>query len=217
MTATRKTEGDSPIAVQILEVGLLGVNCAILTCNGRALVIDPGGDAEVIDNALGGAELEAILITHGHYDHIGGLEALRARHPDAAVVAHPDAAAYLTDPTFNLSLYVGGSAFTAAPSTRTVEDGERLTLAGIDLQVFHIPGHCHGQVAYGVSSLGMVFCGDTVFAGSVGRSDLAGGDGEALASAVRGMLSSLPGETVLVPGHGPQTTAAHELQTNPYL
>lgn len=217
MTATHKTEGGTPISVRILEVGLLGVNCALLTRDGRALVIDPGGDAEVIDDALDGATLEAILITHGHYDHIGGLQTLRARHPDAAVVAHPDAAAYLTDPTCNLSLYVGGTAFTADPPTRTVVDGERLTLAGIELQVYHIPGHCHGQVAYGVEALGMVFCGDTVFAGSVGRSDLAGGDGEALASAVRGMLSLLPGDTVLVPGHGPQTTAAHELQTNPYL
>lgn len=129
----------SPIHVRILEVGTLGVNCAILTRDDKALVIDPGGEADAIGDALGDATLAAILITHGHYDHIGALNPLRARFPDAEVLCHPDAVPYLTDATCNLSLYISGSPLTGAPPTQTVAEGGCLTLADIGIRVFHIP------------------------------------------------------------------------------
>lgn len=204
---------------EVTEVGMLGVNCGILLAenDGGALVIDPGGDFARIVRKLGGQKPAGILLTHCHYDHIGAVRELLERFPECGLYCHKDCAAGLRDPGMNLSALITGVPYDAGREPQLLPGQGRVDIAGFEVEIFHVPGHSPGQLCYHFPEGGVVFCGDTVFAGGIGRSDLPGGDGELLRRKCIQMLEALPAQTELIPGHGPRTTAGYELENNPFL
>ena len=185
----------------------------------EALVIDPGFDSDAILSWLDreGKTVAAILNTHGHVDHIAGNAALKEIFPDAPLIIGRNDAALLTDPQANLSALFG-MPVSSPPADRLVDDGDRLELAGWSFEVREIPGHSPGSVVFVLDQVEspVVFGGDVLFAGSVGRTDL-GGNGPQLLSGIRARLFPLPDATRVYPGHGPATTIGHEKRTNPFV
>jgi glyoxylase-like metal-dependent hydrolase (beta-lactamase superfamily II) len=185
----------------------------------EALVIDPGFDTEAILGLLSreGLALAAILNTHGHIDHIAGNAAMKKAFPGAPLVIGRNESRLLVDPNANLSA-VYGFPLTSPAADRLVADGERLDLVGWSFEVREIPGHSPGSVVFVADQLDppVVFGGDVLFAGSVGRTDL-GGNGPQLLAGIRAKLFNLPGATRVYPGHGPATTIAAEKRSNPFV
>ncbi|MEN6407308.1 MAG: MBL fold metallo-hydrolase [Thermoguttaceae bacterium] len=183
------------------------------------VVIDPGLEP---DNIIRHLELQnltpaAILNTHGHSDHIGGNAALKKRWPDCPLVIGTGDAPKLTDPWLNLSAGFG-TPLVSPMADVLVNDGDTYEAAGFEWQVRTIPGHSVGHVVYlwEGQEPPVVFVGDVIFAGSVGRSDCPVGDQRALIFGIRSKLFTLPDETILLPGHGESTTVGHEKRTNPF-
>jgi glyoxylase-like metal-dependent hydrolase (beta-lactamase superfamily II) len=181
------------------------------------VLIDPGAEGGMIARELDGLKPELILLTHGHYDHVGGVSELLKLFPDLSVACHEDCARQATDARANLSFHVMGSATTIPQPATLLEDEEKFTAAGIGFTAILLPGHAPGHMVFYVEDAGVLFDGDTIFAGGIGRSDLPGCDGDLLMRGLRKLVQTLPGETVLYPGHGPATTIANELKHNPYL
>lgn len=193
--------------VETLPVGELQANCYVLFQPERddAVVIDPGAEEPAIRLALGKRRLAAILLTHGHYDHIGAVAALR--EGGVPVYIHASDARALTNPAYSLSQMFGGKA-SQGEADVLVEDGQRLSLSGIDFSVLHTPGHTKGSCCF-LTEGGALFSGDTLFRFGYGRTDLPGGDeGELLASLRR--LFALDASTRVYPGHGNATTLGEE-------
>lgn len=207
---------DEQIILDAVPTGFLGVNTYVLRRGGEALVIDPGGDARLVMERLGGAALAAVLLTHSHFDHVGGVDELLAAAPGAELLCHPLCAERIRDAAANLS-EMAGDPFVVGHPARAVAGGAEIAPAGIALKTFFVPGHTPDHLCFYQPERGWLFCGDTVFAGSVGRSDFPGGDGELLLRGIRAMLTAVPPETQVFPGHGPATTAGGELRDNPYL
>jgi glyoxylase-like metal-dependent hydrolase (beta-lactamase superfamily II) len=186
----------------------------------EAFVIDPGFEPDAIREALGERELTlaAVVCTHGHVDHIAGNADLKRHFPDAPIVIGTGDAPMLTDAMLNLSAAFGQPVI-SPPADRMVKEGDRLTVAGIELEVFDLPGHSSGHVVYLIRDEKpvMVLGGDVLFRGGIGRFDFPGGSFEQLKSGIERVLWPLPPDTVVYPGHGPLTTVGHEKQTNPYL
>lgn len=186
----------------------------------RAFVIDPGFEPGAIREVLAerGLTLAAIVCTHGHVDHIAGNADLKRAYPEVPVVIGAGEAAMLTDPVLNLSLPFGLEVV-SPPADRTVREGDKVTVAGIELEVFDIPGHSPGHVVYLIRDEKpmLVLGGDVLFRGGIGRFDFPGGSYETLRANIERVLWPLPPDTVVYPGHGPTTTIGHEKRTNPYL
>lgn len=199
-------------------------NSFVVHAPGRtdALVIDPGLDPDAILDLLGehGLTVAAILNTHGHADHIGGNAAVKQAFPDAPIVIGAGDAPMLTNPMANLSGPFG-MPLTSPPADRTVREGDVLDLAGITLEVLEVPGHTPGHVVFLVRGTSpeplVLFGGDVLFRGSIGRSDFPGGNGPMLIQGIRDKLLTLPPETRVYSGHGPVTTIGQEARTNPFL
>jgi len=183
-----------------------------------ALVIDPGTEPEAILAFLQDQDLVpvAILNTHGHADHIAGNADLKAAYPDAPLIIGQGDAKLLEDPDLNVSRPFGFEVM-SPPADRLVCEGDRLELAGLVFDVFEIPGHSPGHVVFVDREDSIVFGGDVLFRGSIGRTDFPGGSFETLAAGIRGKLYTLPDETVVYPGHGPVTKIGFEKQTNPFV
>ncbi|HZZ81376.1 MAG TPA: MBL fold metallo-hydrolase [Gemmataceae bacterium] len=185
-----------------------------------ALVVDPGLEPDLILAFLDERALEvaAILDTHGHADHIGGNEALKARYPGAPLIIGAGDAPMLTDANLNLSAPFG-LPIVSPPADRVVNEGDVLEFAGICLEVREIPGHSPGHVVFVIEERApnLVLGGDVLFRGSVGRCDFPGGSMDQLASGIREKLYTLADDTVVYPGHGPVTTVGHEKRTNPFV
>lgn len=203
--------------VRRLTLGPFQSNCflAATAAGQEAVVIDPGDDAGSITAALSEWECDpvAILLTHAHMDHIGAVAALKGRF-DVPIYLHPD----------DQPLYEHAEAQAAAfglpvepppPADRDLAHGQRLQLAGLTLEVRHAPGHSPGGVVFVAE--GHAFVGDCVFAGSIGRTDLPGGDMATLLRSINEQILTLPETTVLYTGHGPETTVGREAATNPFL
>ncbi len=186
--------------------GSLGTNCYVAWQEGqdKCVVVDPGFDAEIILEKVRakGLTVAAILLTHGHYDHVGGVKQL-AMETDCKVYLH---AGDLQLPS-QLTLGV-------IPCTNHFEDGEKLSLAGLEILVRHTPGHSPGSVCLLCENV--IFAGDTLFAGTCGRTDLPGGSYRQIHDSLKG-LAALEGEYHVLPGHGLPTTLERERRSNPYM
>lgn len=201
--------------IRRVVVGPMETNCYVVSDGaGTALVVDPGAEAERVERALGEDDLAAILLTHSHGDHIGAVDALMRRHPDAALYSGAADAPAVSDPELNLS-----AAFLAPvagpPPTVLLRGGERIAVGRLAVDVLATPGHTPGGVSYLIG--GHLFSGDLLFAGDVGRVDLPGGDWETLLRSIRERVLALPDEVVVHPGHGPETTVGRERRANPYV
>ena len=201
--------------LETFVTGELAVNSYLLWDEGtkEAVCIDPGRPAAEIVKAIQeeGLRLTQILLTHGHVDHIGGVEEAKSA-TGATVAAHSAAAPVLANPALNLSELFGGR-LVVYPDI-LLADGDIISLGSLLLTVRHTPGHSPGGIC--LFGPGLVFTGDLIFAGSVGRTDLPGGDLQTLVQSVKKVMQ-LPDETRLLPGHGPATTAGRERLTNPFL
>jgi hydroxyacylglutathione hydrolase len=185
----------------------------------EALVFDPGLEPDLIIAFLAqhGLTVAGILNTHGHADHIGGNAALKEAFPQAPLLIGAKEAHMLTDAQANLSAAYGFGIVSPA-ADRTLVEGERINLAGIELEVREIPGHSPGHVVFMYHGPPvLVFGGDVLFRGSIGRTDFPGGSFERLEDGIRRKLYTLPDDTVVYPGHGPVTTTGHERRTNPFV
>ena len=184
------------------------------------LVVDPGLEPQKIIDYLGQHQLTPAMIlnTHGHSDHIAGNGPLKRLWPDCRLVIGRGDAEKLGNPRLNLSAMFGME-LKSPPADQLVAEGDRLSAAGIEMEVRDVPGHTAGHVVYLVhtGSPLRVFVGDVIFAGSVGRTDFPDGDFDQLAAGIRSKLYCLPDDTELLSGHGPSTTVGREKRTNPYV
>ncbi len=201
-----------------LTVGPLGTNCYIAYDEMKnAVIVDPGGDYDRINRKLTDSELslKAILLTHGHFDHIGAVKELADAYGCEVYIGQEDMA-MLEDTRTNLS-----SSFTRNPmvykGAKGVADGEELTFGDMSFKVIFTPGHTPGGVCFYAEKDEALFAGDTLFCQSVGRSDFPGGSAGTLVRSIRERLMVLPEDTSVLPGHGETTTIGYEKVNNPFI
>jgi hydroxyacylglutathione hydrolase len=211
-----------PIQILTIESRPFAENSYLVWREGasEAFVIDPGTEPDLILDALSerSLKLSAIVCTHGHVDHIAGNRDLKGEFPEAPILIGTGDAPFLTDSTLNRSAQYG-FAITSPPADKLVKEGDRISVAGIELEVFDIPGHSPGHVVYLIrdSAPFKVLGGDVLFRGSIGRTDFPGGSFATLKAGIERVLWPLPPDTIVYPGHGPVTTTGHEKQTNPFV
>jgi hydroxyacylglutathione hydrolase len=206
------------LEVRQLTVGPIAENCFVVRKEGadKALVVDPGEEPERIlaEIEQTGAAVEAILITHCHFDHVGAVAPL-ARATGAPVYVPEIEVPILADlMSFTMP---GFGPYESYEADEVVKGGEALELAGLTLDVHFTPGHSPGHVTYAVRDEESIFSGDVLFQGSVGRVDLPGGDGPTLMRSIQALLDAHPAETAVYPGHMGTTTLGAERATNPFL
>ena len=204
---------------EILPVGALQCNCSILgdEASGEAIVVDPGDEVPRILAVLRRHKLtvKQILITHAHIDHIAGAARLQALTGAPVLYNQNDL------PLVNMMAVQAGWLGMETPEVRppddTLDDGKLISIANLSGSILHTPGHTQGSVCLYLPTQKLLLAGDTLFAGSVGRTDLPGGDGPTLIRSIHNKLLPLPDETVVLPGHGPKTTIGDERKSNPFL
>ena len=203
--------------IKTLQVGSFEVNCTLLVAGEAALIVDPGQDADAVLDAVAGlgARPAAALLTHGHFDHINALPGLLAAIPDLPVYVTAEDAQVMAHP-------LNALAPEYAPVRLTGANFRPVTAAALkfdgfpDIVPLPTPGHTPGGVCYHIPAEGLLLAGDTLFAGSVGRTDLPGGDMATLMKSLQS-LKALPPETKVIPGHGPFTTIGRECAENMFL
>lgn len=203
--------------VHAFTVGPLESNSYLLVdeTTREAALLDPGMESEPVADVLARERLAvtAIINTHGHFDHVFGNAYFKAKTGAPLLMHRADLD--LVKRLEEQSLYFGFRATPSPSPDRFLEEGDEVRVGGIRLRVLHTPGHSPGGIC--LVTEGAAFVGDTIFAGSIGRTDLPGGSAEELLTSIREKLLALPDETVLYPGHGPATTIGHERRHNPFL
>ena len=206
--------------LETFPVGPLQCNCTLLgdEATGEAIVIDPGDEIARIQRRLTelGLKVKQILITHAHIDHVGG--ALKLKRLTGAPILLNENDLPLLAMMDKQAAWLGlATPPDTAPPDESLIDGQTVGLAGYPATVIHTPGHTQGSVCLHFAPLKMLIAGDTLFAGSIGRTDLPGGDGEQIIESIHSRLLTLPDETRVVPGHGPVTAIGAERTSNPFL
>ncbi|MEE3467089.1 MAG: MBL fold metallo-hydrolase [Eubacterium sp.] len=211
-------DNEGKLEIKVMVVGPVGTNCYVVHREGstEAVVVDPGASGDKIADWMKsqGLTLEAVLLTHGHFDHYEGVPELTTRMGGKVYILDQEMP-LITDPMKNGSLGMMGHG-TAIEPEYTVTDGEVLSVAGMDFKVIHTPGHTKGGCCYYMESDAAIFVGDTIFMESIGRTDLPTGNLKEIFASVREKILTLPDETRILPGHGPVTDVAYEAANNPY-
>jgi len=208
------------VIIETIPVGMLMCNCIIIgdEATKEAIVIDPGDEVERISALLDrhGLRVRAIVATHGHIDHVGGIARLKELTGAPAMMHEADVPMYE-----NVALQAQWLGVPAPPVTKLdgyLRDAQALEFGGSKLEVTHTPGHSPGSVSFVVpQDVPLVFAGDTLFAGSIGRTDLWGGSMEQILRSIRTRLLPMPDDSIVLPGHGPRTTIGTERASNPFL
>jgi hydroxyacylglutathione hydrolase len=205
--------------VRMFTVGPVQENSYLFRKQGsdRALIVDPGDEPDKLIGAIEalGVQLEGILLTHTHFDHVGAVAPV-ARATGAEVWV-PEKEAFVLADIMSFVPWPGFGPFESYDAEHTLAGGERLELAGFEIDVLSTPGHSPGHVTFSIPDEQVIFSGDVLFEQSIGRTDLPGGDHATLLESIRGLIESLPGETAVYPGHMGTTTLAAERATNPFL
>ncbi|GGA68350.1 MBL fold metallo-hydrolase [Ornithinibacillus halotolerans] len=203
--------------IKNFPLGALGTNCYILYKNKKAIIIDPGAEGDKVINWLTeeGVEPLAILLTHAHFDHIGAVEQLR-NHYNIKVYMHALEKEWLKEPTLNgSSRFFGGEIKTASPDILLQPGKYQLDI--FEMEIFHTPGHSPGSISFYFEKEGIIISGDVLFHRSIGRTDLPGGDFSVLEESIQRTIYPLADQTIVYPGHGPQTTIGEEKRLNPFV
>jgi hydroxyacylglutathione hydrolase len=207
------------MVIETFPVGPLQCNCTILGDEqaGEAIVIDPGEEVGRIQQRLAtlGLKLKQILITHGHIDHVGG--ALKLKRLTGAPILMNEGDLEQLEIMDKQAAWLGVETPETAPPDEILGDGRVVGLETLPAQVIHTPGHTQGSVCLHFAPLNLLIAGDTLFAGSIGRTDLPGGDSEQIIDSIHSRLLKLGDETRVLPGHGPGTTIGTERRRNPFL
>ncbi|MGD0901925.1 MAG: MBL fold metallo-hydrolase [Terracidiphilus sp.] len=205
--------------LETFPVGPLACNCTILGDEeaGEAIVIDPGDEVSRIARRLNtlSLKLKQILVTHAHIDHVGG--ALKLKRLTGAPILLNENDLPLLKMMAMQAGWLGLATPETAPPDASLDDGLRVGLERYPTQVIHTPGHTQGSVCLHFAPLKMVIAGDTLFAGSIGRTDLPGGNSRQIIDSIETRLLALPDDTKVLPGHGPSTTIGQERASNPFL
>lgn len=203
--------------LETLQVGPLLANCYIIGCEktNKAVCIDPGGNPEKILNVIfdKGLDLTHIILTHGHCDHIEGSDYLRER-TNALLFIHENDKDMITNPEKNLSIFLGRG-FGLKEADNFLRDGDNILIGEMRLEILHTPGHTPGSISVKIEDL--LFTGDTLFAGSIGRTDFPGGSYSMLKKSILEKILPLGDEIKIFPGHGISSTIGEEKMTNPFL
>jgi hydroxyacylglutathione hydrolase len=208
------------IDARMFTVGPVLENCFIVRTAGsdRAVIVDPGDEAERLIEALRGLKIttvEAILLTHTHFDHVGAVAPVASA--TGAPVYCPELEVLVLANINDYVRWPGFGPFESYDADHTIKGGETLELAGITFEVIFTPGHSPGHVTYAARDEGAMFSGDVLFQGSVGRVDLPGGDWPTLLASIESLIAAYPDETIVHPGHMGLTTLGQERATNPFL
>lgn len=203
--------------IETLVVGMIQANCFLVAdkATKKAIIIDPGGDAPVIVRRVNdlGLDVVAVIATHGHFDHVEGLAGVKEKI-SAPIMVHPEDIPLIKGMRSQGALF-GISVAQAPPPDRLLNDGDEIPFGNLTAKILHTPGHSPGSVSVLVGN--DIFVGDLLFAGSIGRTDLMGGDYDTLINSVVKRIFTLPAETVVHPGHGPDTKVGIEKRTNPFF
>ncbi len=206
--------------VERFELGPIGTNAFLLweEDGDESVLVDAPPDAKVTIEPilkLRGLRLSALWLTHGHWDHMAG--AWEMTGDEIEILGHKDDLELFENPQRMASFAIPGMNFQPVDVTRWVGDNETFEAFGREVQVAHCPGHCPGNIVFHLPEEVRCFVGDVIFAGSVGRADLPGGDFDVLERSIRDKIYSLPDDTILHSGHGPDTTVGQEKATNPFV
>jgi hydroxyacylglutathione hydrolase len=205
--------------VRMFTVGPVAENTYIFRRDDsdRALIVDPGDEADKLLAAIDGlgVELEGILLTHTHFDHVGAVAPVAKA--TGAEVWVPEAEKFVLDDIMSFVPWPGFGPFESYDAEHTLSGGDRLELAGFEIDVLSTPGHSPGHVTFSIPDETAIFSGDVLFQGSVGRTDLPGGDWNTLLESIRGLVEGLPEETTVYPGHMGVTSLGAERAGNPFL
>jgi hydroxyacylglutathione hydrolase len=206
--------------IESFALGPLATNAYLITDESKqkGIIIDPGMQPSLLIQSIKYVEIEAILLTHAHFDHIGGVEQIR-KLKSCPVYLHKAESDWLTNPELNGSLRWPdlGGAISSSAAEYELQEGKDISFLGQSIKVLHTPGHSPGSVTFAFKELGVIFSGDVLFRTSVGRTDLPGGSTQQLYASIHNKLFKLADEMKVYPGHGPATSIGFEKSNNPYV